>query len=190
LLVVSAEEARNRDQGISSNSTVVPCGCIASEIHAGPGKAWWDSFGSGWTFSYGCAGDATLKPCGIPTPISTGCRGGYFQHRHLRAARPYRARAEAQRRREGMPLSFPVFFAALRLRGFACGYFPSWFCLTRRTDPLRKGCFAAMNWWSLMHAPGEGTRPSDPWFVLNERVLSSLVAKKGPKTRSTRRPTG
>jgi hypothetical protein len=38
--------------------------------------------------------------------------------------------------------------------------------------------------------PGEGTRPADPWLVLNERVLSSLVAKKGLKTRSTRRVTG
>jgi hypothetical protein len=62
--------------------------------------------------------------------------------------------------------------------------------LTRRTDPQRKGCFAAMNWQSSMHAPGGGTRPSAMWLGLNERVLSSLVAKKGPKTRSTRRVTG
>jgi hypothetical protein len=40
-----------------------------------------------------------------------------------------------------------------------------------------------MNWQSAarlqssMHAPGEGTRPTDPWLVLNERALSSLVAK-------------
>jgi hypothetical protein len=96
----------------------------------------------------------------------------------------------AQRRRgAGKACRFRS-LSSSRLRGFACGSFPSWFCLTRRTDPFRKGCFAAMNWWSSMHAPGEGTRPSDPWFVLNERVLSSLVAKKGPKTRSTRRPTG
>jgi hypothetical protein len=40
------------------------------------------------------------------------------------------------------------------------------FCLTRRTDPPRKGCFAAMNGLSTarlrssMHAPGEGPRPT------------------------------
>ena len=96
----------------------------------------------------------------------------------------------AQRRRgAGKACRFRS-LSSSRLRGFACGSFPSWFCLTRRTDPFRKGCFAAMNWWSSMHAPGEGTRPSDPWLVLNERVLSSLVARKGPKTRSTRRVTG
>ena len=50
--------------------------------------------------------------------------------------------------------------------------------LTRRTDPLRKGCFGAMNWRSSTPAPGEGTRPSDPWLGLNERDLSSLVAAK------------
>ena len=38
--------------------------------------------------------------------------------------------------------------------------------LTRRTDPLWKGCFTAMNWQptallrSSLHAPGEGTRPT------------------------------
>jgi hypothetical protein len=37
---------------------------------------------------------------------------------------------------------------------------------------------------------GEGTRPTVSWLVINERFLSSLVAKKGPKTQSTRRVTG
>jgi hypothetical protein len=41
-----------------------------------------------------------------------------------------------------------------------------------------------------MQAPGEGTRPSAMWLGIDEPVLSSLVAKKGPKTRSTRRVTG
>lgn len=57
-------------------STVVPYSCIASEIHAGPGKAWWDGFGRAWACSYGCSRDETLTPCGIPSPISTGCTGG------------------------------------------------------------------------------------------------------------------
>ena len=42
-----------------------------------------------------------------------------------------------------------------------------------------------MNWraaarlQSSTHAPGEGTRPTDPWLGLNERVLSPLVTAKG-----------
>jgi hypothetical protein len=32
----------------------------------------------------------------------------------------------------------------------------------------------------LNAAPGEGTRPTAPWFLINERALSSLLdAKKG-----------
>ena len=44
--------------------------------------------------------------------------------------------------------------------------------LTRRTDPLRKGCFAAMNWRSTAgrqsskHAPGKGTRLTAQWHGL------------------------
>jgi hypothetical protein len=32
-----------------------------------------------------------------------------------------------------------------------------------------------------MHAPGEGTRPTAPWLLLNEPVLSSLVEAKGER---------
>ncbi len=90
--------------------------------------------------------------------------------------------------------------------------------LTRRTDPLRKGCFASMNWRSSVQAPGEGTRPSAMelvgrvpprgaaslislstpgegtrpsamWLGLNERVLSSLGDAKKAGVQ-TRRLTG
>ncbi len=51
--------------------------------------------------------------------------------------------------------------------------------LAQRTGPQRKGCFAAMNWVSTaglqssMNAPGEGTRPTAPWLLIQERVLGS-----------------
>jgi hypothetical protein len=51
--------------------------------------------------------------------------GGYFQHRHLRATRPYRARTEAQGRREGRPLSFLCLlrvFASSRAVSFHPGF--------------------------------------------------------------------
>ena len=80
-----------------------------------------------------------------------------------------------------------AFCRVASLRPFSGGHF-RWFVgladLTRRTDPLQPGCFAAMNWRSAArlqssrHAPGEGTRPSDPWVIINERVFSSLVANK------------
>jgi len=62
----------------------------------------------------------------------------------------------------------PLFFGP---RGFACGFLgfqTLW--PTLRTDPLRKGWSAAMNWRSTarlrsaMHAPGEGTRPAILWL--------------------------
>ena len=146
------------------------------------------ALGLGGHFRTGALAMRRSNHAGSPPRFQRAVHGGVFpapaSARHKTVPCSHRG-AGAQRRQAAF---VPV--PSSRLRVFACGFFPSRFCLTRRTDPLRKGCFAAMNWRSSMHAPGEGTRPSDPWVIINERVLSSLVAKKGPKTRSTRRVTG
>jgi hypothetical protein len=55
-------------------------------------------------------------------------------------------------------------------------------CLLRRTDPLRKGCFAAMNGRSAgrlqssVHAPGEGTRPTASAEVHRDRTRLFLLS--------------
>ena len=158
-------------------STVVPYSCIASEIHAGPGKAWWDGFGRAWACSYGCSRDETLTPCGIPSPISTGCTGGgYFPCWQQRAV-------FAQGRREGWPLSLLCL-----LRGFACGPFPSWFILTRSSRSVGVRTFQCRRPFTrrrLRGFPSFGpfsASPREPVAALNRMAMAKQSSAMATRT--------